>query len=72
MTRTGRADASADGGRDSASQQPSGTRTTAITTSKTTSPGINSTRMTDPAMTPGSVPAMSIRARRPPVCPCLQ
>ena len=25
--------------------------------------------MTDPAITPGTVPAMSIRARRPPVCP---
>ena len=35
-------------------------------------PGSSSTRMIDPAMTPGSVPAMSTRARRPPVCPCRQ
>ena len=28
--------------------------------------------MTDPATTPGSVPAMSSRARRPPACPCRQ
>ena len=28
--------------------------------------------MTDPATTPGRVPAMSTKARRPPVCPCRQ
>ena len=28
--------------------------------------------MTDPAMTPGAVPAMSTSASRPPVCPCRQ
>ena len=28
--------------------------------------------MTEPAMTPGSVPEMSTKARRPPVCPCRQ
>ena len=28
--------------------------------------------MTDPATTPGKVPAISTRASRPPVCPCRQ
>jgi hypothetical protein len=44
---------------------PNGTSTEATTRSMTRGPGSSSTRMTDPAMTPGTVPAMSIRARRP-------
>jgi hypothetical protein len=34
--------------------------------------GNSSTRMTDPAMTPGRVPAMRTRASLPPVCSCRQ
>ena len=59
-------------GRVSTSQAPSGSRTAATTRSKTCGPGSTLTRMTEPAMTPGRVPAMSTRARRPPVCPCRQ
>jgi hypothetical protein len=43
-----------------------------MTTSKLVSPGKNSTRMTEPATTPGNVPKMRSRVSRPPVCPCRQ
>ena len=43
-----------------ASQLPGGTRAAAITGSNTRGPGSGSTRMTDPAMTPGTVPATSV------------
>jgi len=56
----------------SASQVPRGSKTAATTKSKRCGLGSNSTRMTDPAMTPGSVPAMSTQASLPPVCPCRQ
>ena len=35
-------------------------------------PGSSSTRMNDPAMTPGSVPVIRTRASRPPVWRCRQ
>src|SRR5208282_1223537 len=70
--RAGRAGSSPGAGLDRASQVPSGSRTAATTRSKTRGPGSSLTRMTDPAMTPGTVPVMSTRARRPPVCPCRQ
>ena len=54
------------------SQTPSGTSTAATTRSNTFGPGSTLTRITEPAMTPGRVPAISTRARRPPVCPCRQ
>ena len=56
----------------SASHIPSGSRTAAMTKSKTRALGRRSTRMIDPATTPGSVPAMRTRASLPPVCPCRQ
>jgi hypothetical protein len=43
-----------------------------MTRSKSRDAGSSSTRMIDPAMTPGSVPAVSTRASHPPVCPCRQ
>ena len=58
--RTGRPESPADMGRVVASQLPSGTRTAATTRSNTRGPGSSSTRMTDPAMTPGTVPATSV------------
>ena len=45
-------------GRLSASQLPRGSRTAATTRSNTCEPGSSSTRITEPAMTPGSVPAI--------------
>ena len=51
---------------------PAAASTAATTKSKTCALGSNSTRMIDPATTPGSVPAMSTRASLPPVCPCRQ
>ena len=59
-------------GRVSASHSPRGSSTPATTRSNTRGPGSNSTRITDPATTPGSVPAISTTASRPPVCPCRQ
>ena len=59
-------------GRISVSHSPSGTSTPATTRSNTRAPGNSSTRITEPATTPGSVPAISTRASRPPVCPCRQ
>jgi predicted nucleic acid-binding protein len=54
--RTGRSHL-ADMGRVVANRLPSGTRTATTTRSNTRGPGSSSTRMTDPAMTPGTVPA---------------
>jgi hypothetical protein len=51
---------------------PSGISTAATTRSKTRALGSSSTRMTDPAMTPGTVPPMRTRASRPPVWCCRQ
>ena len=72
ISRGGRSGSSSGAGLVRASHIPSGSRTAATTRSKTRGPGSSSTRMTDPAMTPGRVPAMSTRARRPPTCPCRQ
>ena len=58
--RTGRPESPADMGRVVASQLPSGTRTAATTRSNTRGPGSSSTRMTDPVMTPGTVPATTV------------
>ena len=43
-----------------------------MTRSKTPAPGSSSTRITDPAITPGTVPAMSSAASGPPPCCCRQ
>jgi hypothetical protein len=51
---------------------PSGSRTAATTRSKAREPGSISTRTTDPVMTPGTVPAITTKASRPPACPCRQ
>jgi hypothetical protein len=53
----------------SAQQQPSarGINTTGMTASKTRAPGSSTTRMVEPAMTPGTVPTRRMAVRRPPV-----
>jgi hypothetical protein len=72
MRTTARSGEFARDGRVSTRKMPSGIKTAATTTSKTRGPGSSFTLMNDPAMTPGRVPAMSVTARRPPVCPCRQ
>jgi hypothetical protein len=72
MARTLRAALSGLAGRVTTSHAPRGSSTAATTTSKTRGPGSNSTLMTDPAITPGRVPAMSRRASWPLACPCRQ
>ena len=43
-----------------------------MTASKASGPGTSSTRMMEPATTPGMVPANSTAVSRPPVWPCRQ
>jgi hypothetical protein len=56
ISRAGRLGLSSGAGLVRASPIPSGTRTAATIRSKTCGLGSSSTRMTDPAMTPGAVP----------------
>ena len=51
----------------SANHNPRGTRTAPMTASKASGPGTSSTRMVEPATTPGMVPANSTAVSRPPV-----